>query len=42
LRRPPLVGDGKSIVAKPGPLSACAEAGTIALTFDVILNARLK
>ncbi|HYS47152.1 MAG TPA: protocatechuate 3,4-dioxygenase [Xanthobacteraceae bacterium] len=36
------LGDGELIVAKPAPPPPGAEPGAIALTFDLILNARLK
>lgn len=36
------LGDGELIVAKPAALPNGAEPGAIALTFDLILNARLK
>ena len=36
------IGDGELIVARPAPLPADAEPGAIALTFDLVLNARVK
>jgi hypothetical protein len=36
------IGDGELIVAKPAPLPEGAEPDAIALTFDLILNARLR
>jgi len=36
------IGDGELIVAKPASPPGGAEPGAIALTFDLILNARLK
>jgi len=36
------LGDGELIVAKPAPLPQGAEPDAVALTFDLILNARLK
>jgi protocatechuate 3,4-dioxygenase beta subunit len=35
------LGDGELIVAKPEALPPGAEAGAVALTFDLVLNARL-
>ena len=34
------IGDGELVIAKPAPLLAKAEPGAIALTFDLVLNAR--
>ncbi len=36
------VGDGDRIVAQPAPLPPDAEPGAIALTFDLVLNARVE
>jgi protocatechuate 3,4-dioxygenase, beta subunit len=35
------IGDGDHVIAKPAPLPAGAEPNAIALTFDLVLNARL-
>jgi hypothetical protein len=36
------LGDGELIVAQPAALPEGAEPGAVALTFDLVLNARLK
>ncbi len=36
------LGDGEHIVAKPAPLPPSAEPDAIALTFDLVVNARLN